>query len=121
MRLLSILSAIYCLCSCIRIEERLSYEGGWVVLENQFSPLAEQVEVELYDGTATIIADGWYVGAGDYVYVNESIVFGWTVEWSGISVLMLDASMVDSNTMAFRWKPLESFYPCTSLFVRQSE
>lgn len=119
MKVLFTIATLLVFCSCIKLETANNFEGAWRVLDSQFSPLADEVEMNLSDGVVTIVADGDHIGSGDYVFIDDYIVFGWTLDFHDIYVLMLDASLADSNTLALKWKPIGFWYPYTSLFVRQ--
>ena len=92
------------------------FKGEWICDQLPIGNFADTIMLYVDDDMTVVIDDIVYMK--NYRINNYTLVCGWTIEINGVEFLFLDATLSSNDELLLRWKPVDFYYPYTTVFKR---
>lgn len=108
---------LFLLSSCVSTESlyRDDFQGEWLCDHLPMGDFVDTVVLNIDDNEMMIMIDD-DVYMKDYRIIKNTMVLDWTINVRGVEFLFLDATLTSDNELLLRWKPIDFWYPYTTIF-----
>lgn len=105
--------------SCVISSDVITnFRGVWYSDNVPLGPLSNDLALTFSKDFVEIEIDGMIIAEEKYYVKDEIAMLSFDITVKNKDVLFIDASIVDNNTLALRWKLNDFYYPYTSILYK---